>query len=183
MSFIKKAQEAAAQAAEATRQKAQEAAAAAGRTTTDPATQDMIGKAGASAREAVGLAKRGVTTVIEKIDPATLAELVIKATALQEMTNRALRQKGSPYRISEISISASIPPAVSFAIQRLGDEPDDAEDAEATIVSSSELVEQIVESGDLVLALDGTTVDAAAVEPPAVDTAPGAMPPSSISKG
>jgi hypothetical protein len=48
-------------------------------------------------------------------------------------------------------------------------------------VSSSELVEQIVESGDLVLALDGTTVDAAAVEPPAVDIAPGAMPPSSIS--
>ncbi len=184
MSFIKKAQEAAAQAAEATRQKAQEAAAAAGRAGTDPATQDMIGKsltgAGAGAREAIGMAKRGVTTVIEKIDPGTLAELVIKATALQEMTNKALRQKGSPYRIAEISISASIPPAVSFAIQRVG-EPDD--DVGANVVSSSELVEQIVESNDLVLALDGTTVDSAAVEPPAVDVAPGAMPPSSISNG
>lgn len=182
VSFIKKAQEAAAQAAEATRQKAQEAAAAAGRTAGDPATQDMIGKglsgAGAGAREAIGMAKRGVTTVIEKIDPGTLAELVIKATALQEMTNKALRQKGSPYRIAEISIAASIPPAVTFAIQRTGDEQ---EEAAATVVSSSELVEQIVESGDLVLALDGTTVDAAAVEPPGVDVAPGAMPPSSIS--
>ncbi len=182
MSFIKKAQEAAAQAAEATRQKAQEAAAAAGRTAADPATQDKIGKgltgAGAGAREAIGMAKRGVTTVIEKIDPGTLAELVIKATALQEMTNKALRQKGSPYRIAEISISASIPPAVSFAIQRVG-EPED--DVGANVVSSSELVEQIVESNDLVLALDGTTVDSAAVEPAAADVAPGAMPPSSIS--
>lgn len=184
MSFIKKAQEAAAQAAERSKALAQEAAGSAGRSTSDPATQDMIGKslagAGAGAREAIGMAKRGVTTVIEKIDPGTLAELIIKATALQEMTNRALRQKGSPYRISEISISASIPPAVSFAIQRLGDEP---EEVAANVVSSSELVEQIVESGDLVLALDGTTVDEAAVEPPAVDTPPGAMPPSSISKG
>ena len=166
--------------------KAQEAAAAAGRTAGDPATQDMIGKgisgAGAGAREAIGMAKRGVTTVIEKIDPGTLAELVIKATALQEMTNKALRQKGSPYRIAEISIAASIPPAVTFAIQRTGEEPEEVATA-ATVVSSSELVEQIVESGDLVLALDGTTVDAAAVESPAVDVAPGAMPPSSISNG
>ncbi|MBA2299920.1 MAG: hypothetical protein H0W22_04005, partial [Chloroflexi bacterium] len=155
---------------------------AAGRTTSDPATQERIGKglsgAGAGAREAIGMAKRGVTTVIEKIDPGTLAELVIKATALQEMTNKALRQKGSPYRISEISISASIPPSVSFAIQRLDDEP---EGLGSSVVASSELVEQVVESGDLVLALDGTTVDA--VEPAAADVPPGALPPSSISSG
>lgn len=183
MSFIKRAQEAAAQAAEGARVLAQDAAAAAGRTAADPATQEMLGKslsgAGAGAREAIGMAKRGVTTVIEKIDPGTLAELIIKATALQEMTNKALRKKGSPYRISEISISASIPPSVSFAIQRLDDEPEEV-DATA-VVSSSDLVEQIVESGDLVLALDGTTVDPAAVERPVVDVPPGAMPPSSIS--
>jgi hypothetical protein len=182
VSFIKKAQEAAAQAAEGARLLAQDAATAAGRTAADPATQDMIGKgisgAGAGAREAIGMAKRGVTTVIEKIDPGTLAELVIKATALQEMTNKSLRAKGSPYRISEISISASIPPAVSFAIQRLGDEP---EAVHGAVVSSSDLVEQIVESGDLVLALDGTTVDPGAVGSRSDAGAAGAMPPSSIS--
>jgi hypothetical protein len=182
VSFIKRAQEAAAQAAETARSKAQEAAGQGGGTAGEIATQDMIGKslsgAGASAREAIGMAKRGMNTVIEKIDPGTLAELVIKATALQEMTNTSLRRKGSPYRISEISISASIPPAVTFAIQRLGDEP---EDLDAAVVSSSDLVEQIVESGDLVLSLDGTTVDPSAVEPPVVDVAAGAMPPSSIS--
>lgn len=185
VSFIKKAQEAAAQAAESARGLAQEAAGAAGRTAADPATQERIGKglsgAGAGAREAIGMAKRGVTTVIERIDPGTLAELVIKATALQEMTNKALRLKGSPYRISEISISASIPPSVSFAIQRLDDEP---EDMGSAIVSSSDLVEQIVASGDLVLALDGTTVDETAVEPaPADEGGAGALPPSSISSG
>ena len=200
MSFIKRAQEAAAQAAEAARVKAQEASGQAGGTpgttsadgtaaagvaagASEALTQDMLVKrlsgTGASAREALGVAKRGMSTVIEKIDPGTLAELVIKATALQEMTNKSLRLKGSPYRISEISISASIPPAVSFAIQRLEDEP---EELGAEVVSSSELVEQIVESGDLVLALDGTTVDpSGVVEPPAGDGERGAMPPSGIS--
>jgi hypothetical protein len=181
VSFIKRAQEAASQAAEAARLKAQEATGQSTGASGDAVTtQDMLGKslsgAGASAREAIGMAKRGMNTVIEKIDPGTLAELVIKATALQEMTNKSLRSKGSPYRISEISISASIPPAVTFAIQRLGEE---AEEVGAAVVSSSDLVEQIVESGDLVLSLDGTTVDPAAVEPPVAGR--GAMPPSGIS--
>ncbi len=183
MSFIKRAQEAAAQAAETARLKAQEAT---GQATGAPGdavtTQDKLGKglsgAGASAREAIGMAKRGMSTVIEKIDPGTLAELIIKATALQEMTNKSLRTKGSPYRIAEIEISASIPPAVSFAISRIGDEP---EQVGGQVVSSSDLVDQIVESDDLVLSLDGTTVDPAAVEPLAPEGARGAMPPSGIS--
>ena len=66
--------------------------------TTEALTQDMLVKslsgAGASAREAVGVARRGVSTVIEKIDPGTLAELIIKATALQEMTNRVAAPEG-----------------------------------------------------------------------------------------
>jgi hypothetical protein len=182
VSFIKRAQEAAAQAAETARLKAQEASGQAGGAPGDGASPDMLAKglsgAGASAREAIGLAKRGMNTVIEKIDPGTLAELIIKATALQEMTNRSLRGKGSPYRIGEISISASIPPAVSFAITRLGDEE---EEVGTTVVSSSELVEQAEDRADLVLALDGTTVDPSAVERPVVAAAPGAMPPSDIS--
>ncbi len=175
MSFIKRAQEAAAQAAAA--------ASAASRSGTDPATTERINRslAGASqgAREAVGMARRGVSTVIERIDPATLAEVIVKATALQEMTNRSLRTKGSPYRIAEISISASIPPSVSFAISRM-DDPDELGDR---IVSSSELVESAVETGDLVLALDGTTLDESTAEAIAEAAAvPAAMPPSSITK-
>lgn len=166
MSFIKRAQEAAAQ-----------VAAMADRTATDPATAETLSR---SAREAVGLARRGVTTVIEKIDPSTLAELIVRATALQEMTNRSLRQKGSPYRIAEISISASIPPAVSFSIGRIGDEP---EEVVGLVVSSAELVGTGTDS-ELVLALDGTTVDdaaIAAVTAASVTTDGDAMPPSSIS--
>jgi hypothetical protein len=167
MSFIKRAQEAAAQ-----------VAAMADRTASDPATAEQISK---GAREAMGMARRGVTTVIEKIDPSTLAELIVRATALQEMTNRSLREKGSPYRIAEISISASIPPAVSFAIGRIGDEP---EEVAGDVVSSAELVEQTAaEGGELVLALDGTTVDPTAMVPEVtVDGDGNAMPPSSISR-
>ena len=162
MSFIKKAQEAAVQAAEVARARAQDAAAAANRTATDPATAETLAR---GARDAVGMARRGVTTVIEKIDPATLADLIIKATALQELTNKSLRKKGSPYRIAEISISASIPPAVSFAIGRIGEEP---EEVLGEVVASSDLVDQSVEADELVLALDGTPVDTAAVDTAAV---------------
>jgi hypothetical protein len=154
VSFIKRAQEAAAQAAEAARQ----TAAVANQKANDPETQEAVAR---SAREAVGMARKGVTTVIEKIDPSTLAELIVKATYLQELTNKALRQKGSPYRIGEIAISASIPPAVSFAIARLGDE----EEMVGQIVSSTELVaEEAVDESELVLALDGTTVEDAAMQ-------------------
>jgi hypothetical protein len=178
VSFIKKAQEAATQAAEAARARAQEAAAVANRTASDPATAESLAR---GARDAVGMARRGVTTVIEKIDPATLADLIIKATALQELTNKSLRHKGSPYRIAEISISASIPPAVSFAIGRLGDEP---EEVVGEVVTSAELIDRSVEAGELVLALDGTTVDEGAVAPTATSDADAeAMPPSSISQG
>jgi len=37
------------------------------------------------------------------------------------MANNAQREKGSPYRISEITISATIPPGVNFAIGRIDD--------------------------------------------------------------
>jgi hypothetical protein len=95
------------------------------------------------------------------------------------MTNRALRGKGSPYRISEISITASIPPGVSFAIGRMDDEP---ETLDGRAVASSELVEA-VDTGETVLSLDGATLDQETVEAIAAAAAvPGAMPPSSVSR-
>jgi len=165
MSFMKRAQEAAA-----------EIAARANQTANDPATQEQISR---SAREALGVARRGMTTVVEKIDPTTLAELIVRATALQEMTNRALRERASPYRIAEISISASIPPSVSFSIGRIGD---DVEEVVGRLHSSAELVQQ-ADAAELVLALDGTTVDESAVPAAGVVAEGDAMPPSSISAG
>ena len=180
VSFMKRAQEA----AEAARARVEDVASAATRTANDPATAERLNRgfagAGQGARDAVGMAKRGVSTVVERIDPGTLAELVIKATALQEMTNKSLRTKGSPYRIAEISITASIPPGVSFAISRLDEEP---EPLDAEVRTSSEIVEESAESGDLVLALDGTTMDeptAAAIAE--AEATPGALPPSTVSR-
>ncbi len=164
MSFLQRAKDAAEGAAEQARKVAGEAADAAGqvtsqvtKTASDPATHEKLGK---QAREAVGLARRGVTTVVERIDPGTLAEVIIKATALQEMTNNALRQKRSPYRISEVVISASIPPGVSFSIHR-GDDVDEA--LPTGDVSSEELVEALEETGEAVVSLDGTKFDEAQI--------------------
>lgn len=140
MSFIKRAREAA------------EAAATATRTVADPAAHERLGR---QAKEVLGAARRGVATVVERIDPSTLAELVIKATALQEKTNTSLRQKKSQYRINEISISASIPPGISFVIGRLGE----GELPSEPVVTSEELIETLPGADEAVLALDGTTTD------------------------
>ena len=164
MSFLQRAKEAAEGAAEQAKKVAGDAAEAAGQVTSqvtktaqDPATQEKLGK---QAREAVGLARRGVTTVVERIDPGTLAEVIIKATALQEMTNASLRQKRSPYRISEVVISASIPPGVSFSIGR-GDDLDD--EIPTGDMSSEQLVEALDETGEAVVSLDGTKFDEAQI--------------------
>jgi hypothetical protein len=123
----------------------------------DPVTQ---ARAKRQAAEAVGKARRGVNTMVERIDPGTLADLIIKSTALQEMTNRALRKKGSPYRIQEIVITASIPPGVGFSIGRVHD--DEAHGQE--MVSSVDLVEESKLGDEAIVSLDGTEVSTAALE-------------------
>jgi hypothetical protein len=148
VSFLKRAQEAAAAAAE----QAQQAAGLASRTAADPATQEKLGQ---QARSALGAARRGVTTVVERIDPGVLADLIIKATALQELTNGSLREKRSPYRISEVGITASIPPGITFSIGRIDDKD---EDLVGATVSSAELVDDMQETGEAVISLDGTTL-------------------------
>jgi hypothetical protein len=140
------------QAAETARVKAADAAGAASRTAQDPVTQEKLS---VQARQAMGAARRGISTAVERIDPGVLADLIIKATALQEMTNTSLREKHSPYRINEVSIAASIPPGVTFAIGRIDvieEEPTGEE------VSSEELVEELTDPTEAVISLDGTTL-------------------------
>jgi hypothetical protein len=148
VSFIKRAREV----AEAAAEQAHQAAGLATRTASDPATQEKLGQ---QARSALGAAKRGISTVVDHIDPGTLAELIIKATALQEMTNRSLRQKKSPYRIAEVGITASIPPGITFSISRI----DDVEEAvTGNEVSSSDLVDDLPSSGEAIISLEGATL-------------------------
>ncbi|MFL5688095.1 MAG: hypothetical protein ACJ77I_03820, partial [Chloroflexota bacterium] len=110
-------------------------------------------KLGQQARSALGAARRGVSTVVERIDPGVLADLIIKSTALQEMTNASLREKKSPYRIAEVNITASIPPGITFSISRIDDI-----DLVGGEVSSETLVDEMPASGQAVIALDGTSL-------------------------
>jgi hypothetical protein len=146
MSFLNRAKEAAQAAAE----QAQQAAGMATKSAQDPATQEKLGQ---QARSALGAARRGVSTVVERIDPGVLADLIIKSTALQEMTNASLREKKSPYRIAEVNITASIPPGITFAISRVDDG-----DLVGGEVSSETLVEEMAVTGDAVISLDGTSL-------------------------
>jgi len=161
MSFLERAKQAAQQAAEQAkvaadqaRQTVSDSADRASAAINDPATAEK-------ARQALSRAKRGIATAIDRIDPNVLADVVIKATALQERANAALRAKGSPYRISEVGIGAAIPPSVTFTIARTDDPAADVVPEGAT--ASTELVAGAADTGDGVQALDGTMVDEAAL--------------------
>jgi hypothetical protein len=89
-------------------------------------------KAGAQAKVAGEKVRRSVTH-------ERLAELIVKATALQERTNDELRSKQSPYRITEISVTASFPPNIGFVIARVAEpEPE----VTGPVVDSTELLAQ-----------------------------------------
>jgi len=97
----------------------------------DPATQAKV-------KDGIAAAGRGARTMVERIDPGILADVIIKATALQERANASLRRKGSIYRIGEIQVTASLPPGISFSIERVGDA--DPEAAAGGLHTSAEIL-------------------------------------------
>lgn len=134
MSFLDRARQAAEQAAQQARQ--------ASARPTDDAADGSVGPTGwvtdgsdgpmsardiaDQARQLGGQARRGLASAVDRIDPGLLADIVIKATALQEKTNLALHAKGSAYRIGEVNITVALPPQISFSIVRVTDLPGDA---------------------------------------------------------
>ena len=158
MSFLDRAKQAASQAADQAKAAAEQArhsvtegADKASAVMNDPATAEK-------ARQAFSRAKRGVATAIDRIDPGVLADVIIKATALQEKANTALKAKGSPYRISEVGIGAAIPPSITFAIARTDDPSVDIV-PEGAIASTTLVAEVAPTAGGTVQALDGSTLD------------------------
>jgi hypothetical protein len=112
----------------------------------------------ARAQAALKKAKRGFTTALERIDPKILADVVVKATSLQEKANASLKDRGSAYRIGEITIGASIPPSIQFSIERVDD---------PTATDSTTLMETLVldpAAGDAIVTLDGTAIDDATID-------------------
>jgi hypothetical protein len=119
----------------------------------DPATK-------ARARSALKKAKRGFTTVLERIDPRILADVVVKATSLQEKANASLRERGSAYRIGEIAIGASFPPSIQFSIERVDDphhEFHDSSDLIANVIEGAETSDGVAPG--TIVGLDGTAID------------------------
>ncbi len=147
MSFLERAKQAAEQARHAAGETAREVA--------EKARAEAPGAA-EKAREAAGKARHTLVTAIERIDPGLLADVVIKATALQERANAALRAKESAYRIDEITVTATIPPQIGFTISRVGDPVESG--AAATAVDSATLIESgaLAASPDVVADLDAS---------------------------
>lgn len=113
----------------------------------DPATQAKV-------RSGLASAGRGARTMVERIDPGILAEVVIKATALQEKANARLRAKGSIYRIGEIQVTASLPPGISFSIERVGDSGHESVAGESLRSSSELLAQEQAAGADAIISLD-----------------------------
>ena len=155
MSFLDRAR----QAAEQARQSASEGIAS----MTTPEKKAEMRETATQLRGAAGQAKRGIMTAIEKIDPGLLADIIIKATALQERANKSLREKASAYRVAEITITATMPPQIGFSISRLGDI--DEEVPEAALISSDELEAGVASADTEVLSLDADVETTLAEEP------------------
>jgi hypothetical protein len=159
MSFLERARQVAEQAAKVGADVGREAAKVgadvgqkAATTIRDPATK-------ARAESALRKAKRGFTTALERIDPKILADVVIKATSLQERANESLRERGSLYRISEIGIGASIPPSVNFTIGRVTDA-----ESHGLVDSNTLLAADAATTAETIVSLDGTAVAADELE-------------------
>jgi hypothetical protein len=125
--------------------------------------REAANRAGGQVRGAAGHAKRGLVSALDRIDPGLLADVIIKATALQESANRKLRSKGSTYRIGEITITAGLPPQVGFTIERLGDAPEEA--ATDQMLSSSELESTVAVDEAAPGTSEATLLDLAPAEP------------------
>jgi hypothetical protein len=121
MSFLQKAREAAEKAAAEAGAAAHKAAEKASDPIVQAEARARMAQAGLQAKKAAAFGRKSLTTIIERIDPGVLADIIIKATALQEKANASLKAKDSPYRINEIVITAAIPPQVNFAITRVDD--------------------------------------------------------------
>jgi hypothetical protein len=119
----------------------------------DPATK-------ARAQAALKKAKRGFTTVLERIDPKILADVVVKATSLQEKANASLKERGSAYRIGQIQIGASFPPSIQFSIERVDDPHHELHDSSVLL---AKVIEEVGTSEGVapgtIVGLDGTAID------------------------
>jgi hypothetical protein len=114
----------------------------------DPATK-------ARAQSALKKAKRGFTTALERIDPKILADVVVKATSLQEKANASLQARGSVYRIGEIAIGASFPPSIQFSIERVDDPLNQFHDSSTLLAKDV----TVTDPAATIVGLDGTAVD------------------------
>ena len=113
----------------------------------DPATQARV-------KHGIASAGRGARTLVERIDPGILADVVIKATALQERANARLRSKGSIYRIGEIQVTASLPPGISFSIERVAEAEDEAASGRLLRSSTELLAEGRAAETEAIVSLD-----------------------------
>lgn len=146
------------QAAKAGAEISSKAAHQAATTIRDPATK-------ARAQAALKKAKHGFTTALERIDPKILADVVVKATSLQERANASLQQRGSVYRIGEIGIGASIPPSITFTIERVDDpsKPGLA-DSQTLLAQATAEAEATGAPVETIVTLDGVAIDDATLE-------------------
>ena len=147
MSFFDKAR----QAAEQTRLAATQGIAQATSPGAKEQMQHSATEVSAQLRDAASRAGKGMVSAVSKIDPAILADIIIKATAIQEKANRSLKTKRSAYRIAEITITATIPPQIGFSIARIADSEIEGDDQ---TVDSQELVETVPTGDEEVSSLE-----------------------------
>jgi len=108
-------------------------------------------------KSGLATAGRDARTMVERIDSGILADVVIKATALQEKANARLCRKGSMYLMGEIQVTASLPPGISFSIERVGDADHDEASGDPLLSSTELLAEGRAAEAEAIVSLDTRT--------------------------
>jgi hypothetical protein len=81
--------------------------------------------------------RTGLAAALDHFDPSILASIIMRAMTLQEATNEVLHAKRSPYRISGLTITAGLPPTISFSITRLAVDEERHPDLPAPLTAAS----------------------------------------------
>lgn len=81
--------------------------------------KETLAKTGSSARKIThDVTEKARNRTLEFLDDEKIASMVEAATKKQEKVNRILEERGSAYRLGELSLEIGIPPSISFVVKR-----------------------------------------------------------------
>jgi len=72
------------------------------------------------------LSGKMVDKVTEFSSDELIADTIMKAVEKQEKVNEVLKQRGSPYRVSDMDLQMGVPPTIVFGVRRISEQSEES---------------------------------------------------------